>query len=49
MGGVIKNGVAVLKINPWDVPTLTAMATAMDGFVASWNSSGQFSDCELSC
>ena len=37
----------MLKINPWDVPTLTAMASALEGFVASWNSSGQFSDGEL--
>jgi tetratricopeptide (TPR) repeat protein len=28
---VLKNGLAVLKVNPWDVPTLTAMATACEG------------------
>ena len=44
---IIKNGVVVLKINPWDVPTLTAMASAVAGLVAGENSTGGFSNCEL--
>jgi tetratricopeptide (TPR) repeat protein len=27
---VLKNGLAVLKVNPWDAPTLRAMATASE-------------------
>ncbi|MGD0898306.1 MAG: tetratricopeptide repeat protein [Thermoguttaceae bacterium] len=45
----IKNGVAILKINPWDVPTLTAMATA-SGSIAAEGEGGVYAgyaDCEL--
>jgi tetratricopeptide (TPR) repeat protein len=31
---VIKNGAAVLKVNPWDVPALTAIATATAAITA---------------
>jgi tetratricopeptide (TPR) repeat protein len=43
---VIKNGLTVLKVNPWDVPTLTAMAAASEGLVTASNAGG-FSECEL--
>ena len=35
----IKNGIAVLKVNPWDVPTLTAMASA--------SAASGFDECKL--
>jgi tetratricopeptide (TPR) repeat protein len=43
---VIRNGVPVLKVNPWDVPTLTAMAKASEGLTAASGSAG-FSECEM--
>ena len=42
---VIHNGVAVLKVNPWDVHTLVAMASASEGLWAASGATG-FSECE---
>jgi tetratricopeptide (TPR) repeat protein len=45
----IKNGIPILKINPWDVPTLKAMATA-SAAIAAEGEGGLFAgygECEL--
>ena len=45
---VIKNGVVILKINPWDIPTLTGMATASAALMAEeGGASAGYADCEL--
>ena len=41
---VIKNGLAVLKVNPWDVPALTAMATASENLAGMIP--GEYIDCQ---
>ena len=38
---VIRNGLKVLKVNPWDVPALTAMATALQNLVAALENAGE--------
>lgn len=45
----IQQGVAVLLVNPWDVPTLTAMATACGGVMNQEGPSAAvtYGDCEL--
>jgi len=47
----IQNGLAVLEENPWDVPTLSQMATACGKVVAEKGDSAQvqstYGDCEL--
>jgi tetratricopeptide (TPR) repeat protein len=42
---VIKNGLAVLKVNPWDKHTLIAMSTASERFATMLP--GEFLDCQL--
>ena len=42
---VVKNALAVLKVNPWDVPTLMAMATASENLAAMVP--GEYMDCQL--
>ena len=46
---VLKNGVAVLKVNPWDIPALTAMATACASIAAEGEGGVYtgFAECEL--
>jgi tetratricopeptide (TPR) repeat protein len=46
---VIKHGVAVLKVNPWDVPTLQAMATASAAIAGEADDPlhAGYGDCEL--
>jgi tetratricopeptide (TPR) repeat protein len=46
---VIKNGLGVLKINPWDVTTLTSMATACEKIAAEGEGAlfAGYADCEL--
>jgi len=46
---VIKNGVPVLRVNPWDVPTLQAMAAASAAIAAEGEEPIHtgYSDCEL--
>ena len=43
---VLKHGLAVLKINPWDVATLTAMASAAEGIVPLYGGA-EFSECQM--
>ncbi|MGA2254456.1 MAG: hypothetical protein ABSG53_07340, partial [Thermoguttaceae bacterium] len=45
----IQQGISVLLVNPWDVPTLTAMATACGGVMNQEGASAAvtFGDCEL--
>ena len=45
----IQQGFAVLLVNPWDVPTLTAMATACGGIMTQEGPSAAvtYGDCEL--
>ncbi len=43
---VLKYGLAVLKINPWDVAALTAMASAAEGIVALYGGA-EFSECQM--
>ena len=43
---VLKHGMAVLKINPWDVTALTAMASAAEGIVAIYGGA-EFSECQM--
>ena len=46
---LIKNGLKVLKVNPWDVTTLTSIATAMQNLVsvAAAEQKAAFGECEL--
>jgi len=45
----IQQGIAVLLVNPWDAPTLTAMATACGGIMNQEGASAAvtYGDCEL--
>ena len=45
----IQQGISVLLVNPWDVPTLTAMATACGGVMNQEGASAAvtYGDCEL--
>jgi tetratricopeptide (TPR) repeat protein len=45
----IQQGISVLLVNPWDVPTLTAMATACGGVMSQEGPSAAvtYGDCEL--
>ena len=45
----IRNGLTVLKVNPWDVPTLTTLATACGKIVDREGVSANvtYGDCEL--
>ncbi len=45
----IQQGISVLLVNPWDVSTLTAMATACGGVMKEEGpaATGTFGDCEL--
>ncbi len=45
----IQQGIAVLLVNPWDVPTLTAMATACGGVMNEEGATASltYGDCEL--
>jgi tetratricopeptide (TPR) repeat protein len=45
----IQQGISVLIVNPWDVPTLTAMATACSGVLNEEGASAAvtYGDCEL--
>ena len=45
----LQQGISVLLVNPWDVPTLTAMATAFGGIMNQEGASAAvtFGDCEL--
>ena len=45
----MQQGYTVLLANPWDVPTLTAMATACDAIMTQEGASAAvtFGDCEL--
>ena len=45
----IQQGISVLLVNPWDAPTLTAMATACSGIMAQEGPSAAltYGDCEL--
>ncbi|MGD0897220.1 MAG: hypothetical protein ABR915_05245 [Thermoguttaceae bacterium] len=47
--GAIRNGIAVLKVNPWDVATLKSLATACEGVAARGDgpSHSGYADCEL--
>jgi tetratricopeptide (TPR) repeat protein len=42
---VVRNALPVLKVNPWDVPTLMAMANASENLAAMIP--GEFLDCQL--
>jgi len=42
---VVKNGLAVLKVNPWDAPALIAMATASENLAGMIP--GEYMDCQL--
>ena len=42
---VVRNALPVLKVNPWDVPTLMAMAKASENLAAMIP--GEFLDCQL--
>ena len=46
---VIQQGISVLLVNPWDVPTLTAMATSCGGVTTQMGAAGAatYGDCEL--
>ncbi|MGO8691237.1 MAG: tetratricopeptide repeat protein [Thermoguttaceae bacterium] len=41
---VVKNSLVVLKVNPWDVPALTAMATASENLAGMIP--GEYIDCQ---
>ena len=43
---VLKHGLAVLKINPWDVAVLTAMASAAEG-IAPIYGEAELTECQM--